>query len=120
MTSDAQASGVAFLCDDQGKILKIVRDELGLADWIVPGKWLGIVVERQSLGKMLNFMVELRSRGTAFDWQLNVPIAGQIIDLNFAGATFDDKLLILAAKTRDGVMQLYEELAQINNEASPE
>lgn len=97
-------------------MLQVVRDELGLAPHIIPGRPFSTLLDRESFGKALNFFVELRSHGAAFDWQLNVPLAGQIIPLNFAGAVLDQTLLILAAKTRHDVMQLYDDLLRMNNE----
>jgi signal transduction histidine kinase len=108
--------GVVFLCDLDGTVLEVIRDELGLADRIHTGKSLSTIVERGSLGKSLNFIVEIKSKGAAFDWQLGVPILDLVEVLSFAGALWNERLLIVAAKTADGLEKLVNELTQMGNE----
>ncbi len=109
-------AGIAFLCDEQGQILEIIHNGLGVEDVFVPGQMLNRVVDRESFSKLLNFLVELRAQDAAFDWQLNVPLGDQVTSLHFTGVKSDEQFLIVAAYTRDNVMQLYEELMQISNE----
>ena len=116
MTFDRQTAGIALLCDRQGNILQVIRDELGLGERAVPGHPLTLVVDRESLGKALSFLLELEARGAAFDWELNVSIAGQITVLYFAGAVVGDHLLVVAARDRQDVEQLYQGLTQIGHE----
>jgi len=111
-----QLAGLALACDEQGIILEVLRDELGVADRVAPGRSLTLVVDRGSFEKALNFLVELQTRGAAFNWQLNVPIAGQVSTLHFAGIRTGGQLVVLGAQTHDGVMRLYEGLMRIGNE----
>ena len=108
--------GIVFLCDPDGTVLEVIRDEIGLADRIHTGKSLSTIVERGSLGKSLNFIVEIKSKGAAFDWQLGVPILDLVEVLSFAGALWNERLLIVAAKTADGLEKLVNELTQMGNE----
>ncbi|MHB8204916.1 MAG: sensor histidine kinase [Desulfomonilaceae bacterium] len=108
--------GIVFLCDLDGTVLEVIRDELGLTDRIHSGKSLSTIVERGSLGKSLNFIVEIKSKGAAFDWQLGVPILDLVEVLSFAGALWNERLLIVAAKTADGLEKLVNELTQMGNE----
>ncbi len=108
--------GIVFLCDLDGTVLEVIRDELGLTDRIHTGKSLSTIVERGSLGKSLNFIVEIKSKGAAFDWQLGVPILDLVEVLSFAGALWNERLLIVAAKTADGLEKLVNELTQMGNE----
>ena len=108
--------GIVFLCDPDGTVLEVIRDELGLTDRIHTGKSLSTIVERGSLGKSLNFIVEIKSKGAAFDWQLGVPILDLVEVLSFAGALWNERLLIVAAKTADGLEKLVNELTQMGNE----
>ena len=77
--------GLAALCDSTGTVLDVLRDELGLAGRLAPGRPLTLVVDRGSLGKALSFLVDLRAQGAAFGWELNVPTAEGITTLQFAG-----------------------------------
>ncbi|MGA8831719.1 MAG: hypothetical protein WB554_08945 [Desulfomonilaceae bacterium] len=81
--------GIVFLCDLDGTVLEVIRDELGLTDRIHRGKSLSTIVERGSLGKSLNFIVEIKSKGAAFDWQLGVPVLDRVEILSFAGALWN-------------------------------
>jgi two-component system, OmpR family, sensor kinase len=108
--------GIAFTCGLDGTIIDVIRDELGVSDRISPGRALSTVVDRGSLGKTLNFIVEIKMQGAAFDWQLGVPIAGRISMLSFAGIISGERLLIVAAKTADGLEKLVEDLMKIGNE----
>ncbi len=114
--SSSSPSGIALLCDAEGIVLEIVRDELGLADLMPVGRSFTLLVDRESIGKALNFLLEVRTEGAAFDWELNVPIGGGMKVLHFGGAVVDEHLLIVAAATTNGVVQLYEDLMRIGNE----
>jgi signal transduction histidine kinase len=66
--------------------------------------------------KALNFILEVRSKRAAFDWQINVEVKGEIKTLHFAGAASGNDILVVAAENSNGVMTLYEEMMRINNE----
>jgi signal transduction histidine kinase len=108
--------GLAMLCDAEGTVLDILRDDLDIADRLAPGRPLTLVVDRGSLGKALSFLVDLRARGTAFGWELNVPTTETTSTLLFAGVATEGGLLIVAAESGGGILSLYEELMGINNE----
>ncbi len=116
MRADTQSDGIALVCDEEGTILQVIRDDLGVADRAAPGRPLTLLVDRGSLQKALNFLVQLRAQGAVFDWDLNVSVAGQVTTLHFAGVVTGEQLLIVGAKTSNGVMQLYEEMMRIGNE----
>jgi signal transduction histidine kinase len=116
MKPDKQAAGIALVCDVQGTILKVIRDELDISDKVIPGKPLTSLVDQGSCAKALNFLAELREQRAAFDWELNVPIAGRVTTLHFAGGATNGNLLIVVAQNSNDVMKLYEELMQMNNE----
>lgn len=116
MSTIGPEQGFAFFCTHDATIAEVIRDELGLSGRIQRGRSLFTLVDQGSVPKALNFLLEIKSRGAAFDWQLSVPVAGTLDVLNFAGAVADDKLLIVAAKTSDGLKQIVEELVKIGNE----
>jgi signal transduction histidine kinase len=156
-----QALGIALLCDVQGTIQHVIRDELNLGDRIAPGRSFTLVVDRASFKKALNFLVTLREQKAVFDWEMNITLDGpernETVTLHFAGGLIDGlwklerwggadetfrqaqafgqtgddvsevmdrvvpqeepaRLLIVGAKTSNGVRMLYEELMRINNE----
>ncbi len=109
-------AGTALRCDFEGKIEQFIYDELGLAAEFSPGQSLTMLVDRASFQKTLSFLLELRTQGVAFDWELNVSLAGRVTTLHFGGGVTEGKLLIFAAKSRNGVLQMYEDIMRISNE----
>ena len=80
--------GIALLCDSQGRILRVIRDQLGLEDAFVPDRFFPALVDRESTAKSLSFLEEIRTHGAAFNWTLNCAIADQIVSIYFAGGAF--------------------------------
>lgn len=116
MSLSKETTGIALLCNSQGVVLEVLHDELGIDERVSPGQPWSVVVDRGSLKKALNFLVELRQRGVVFDWEMNVLHDGEPITLHFVGAKLDDHLLIVGARSSNGVMALYEEMMRISNE----
>jgi len=116
MPNQKQTSGLALLCDRTGMIEEILYDKLGAADQAVPGQPWTTILDPGSLEKGLNFMVALRQEEMVYDWEMNVSWADGVTSLHFVGAVFNQQLLIVGAKTSNGVKQLYEQLMQMNNE----
>jgi two-component system, OmpR family, sensor kinase len=116
MNVRAEPTGIALLCDREGNIAQVVRDELGVAEGVQPGQPFTALVDAESLKKAETFLAVLRSQHAAFNWQMNVTLAGEIISLHFAGGAIDGNLLIVGAKSRSGATRFYEEMVKINNE----
>lgn len=66
MKTHDQTTGVAVLCDQQGRIIEVIRDELGLEERIASGQSFPRLVDQANMKKSLNFLVELRSQGAVF------------------------------------------------------
>jgi len=110
MASHPQTHGAVLLCDNDGNVVQVIRDELGLAGRASPGRPVSLVVDRGDLSKALNFLVALQERGAVLDWELNVPIAGQVTTLHVAGVAADEQMLIVGARTGDDLLRLFDEL----------
>jgi len=108
--------GIAFICDDRGNILQLVRDQLGVGTHWQRGRSLTLLVDPGSRHKLLSFLLELRTEKAAFDWELNVPVNGLVRSLYFGGGTYDDYFLVIAASSRDKVVKLYDDMMRITNE----
>jgi signal transduction histidine kinase len=106
----SQAAGIALWCDQEGTILQIVRDDLGMAADLVPGRPFALGVDRASLSKALTFIVELRAKGAVFGWELNNN--EQMNALRAVLKTLAGQ--IQTQKERDA--GLYDELSRLNNE----
>jgi len=118
MKPDASTFGVAWLCDQTGLVLKVLHNELGLAEADVLGRAFPQLVHLSGLQKALSFLVELRARGSLFDWEMDMQLGGRMLLIHCAGVVLDDKLLIMAARTHKDVHHLFDEMMRINNEQS--
>lgn len=109
-------TGLACLCDADGTIVQVIRDDLGIGERLAPGQLFARLVERGSLIKALNFLTELKTRGAVFDWELNVPLGERVVTLHFAGGATGAHFLIVAATNGQDVLVLYEEMVRMSNE----
>ncbi len=107
--------GLALLCDLQGLILQVLRDDLHL-EKAAPGQLLFSLVENASRAKALNFLTELKSQGGVLNWEMNISAAGGIMTLHFAGGLAGDSVLITAGANGQFAERLYEDLLRISNE----
>ncbi len=116
MKPDQPEMGIVFSCGLDGTIQEVIQDGLGLSDRIHPGKPLSTIVERGSLIKSLNFIVEIKSHGAVFGWQLGMRISDSVEILSFAGVLWNERLLIIGAKTTDGLEKILNEMLQMGAE----
>lgn len=108
--------GIALLCDADGIVRRVVRDELGLAARVPPGAPLTALADAGVSEKAGQFLAALQAQNAAFDWEITVPLHGTLVPLHWAGGATGDGLLVVAARSRNGLTRLNDELARINNE----
>lgn len=108
-------SGLALLCDLDGLILDVVRDDLKIGSE-VEGRLFSLVVDRGSMGKALGFLGDLREKGATFNWEINIPVQGTLQTLHVGGSRVSDSILIVAATNGKEMLALYEEMMRIGNE----
>lgn len=107
--------GMVLMCNQDGVIISVVQDGLGIAQSDLLGKPFPVLVASSSFQKALSFLVELRIKRIVFDWEFDLPINGRLILAYCAGFAIEDNLFILAAETRFAVNHLWEEMMLINN-----
>lgn len=114
--SEKQIKGIALICDASGTIVKVAKDELNLSQTIEKDKLFITFFSANSIAKALDFITTLKKDGAVFNWEMNVDTDSEPIALHFAGGKFDDLLLIVASKSRNGLQKYLEEMMRINNE----
>ncbi len=112
----ATGDGVVLLCDQAGAVLEVLRDDVGITGGRGPGQLLIGVADRQNTGKLLNFLVELKRHGSVLDWEINVIVGDKVTTLHFGGVVFDEKMMVFAAGSRNGILDIYDGIMKINNE----
>ena len=116
MIPGAEDRGIVLVCDRDGTIQRVVRDDLGLAGRVPVGSHVNDLVDSGVREKIGGFLAELQTREAAYDWEITVPVDGALQPLHFAGARLEPGYLVVAACSRHGLGHLNEELMRINNE----
>jgi signal transduction histidine kinase len=114
-SSAAASHGLALQCDLEGTVTAVLRDDLGLTTQEVVGHPLSLLVDRASMGKALDFLLDLRARGASLGWELNVPTSTRFVTLQFAGIVAGERLWVVGAESGNGLLELYEGLMGIQN-----
>ena len=109
-------AGIALVCDSRGLVLRQLRDELGLAARLPPGGALAEIADDDAREAVERFLAEIRTSRAAFDWRIPVRLDDELVGLHFAGAVVEDGFLMVAARSRNGLAEVNEELLRINNE----
>jgi signal transduction histidine kinase len=112
---EKQSQGLVLLCDLQGLILRVLRNDLNL-EKAATGQLFFSLVDNASRAKAMNFLTEIKSQDAVLDWEMNVPVAAGIMTLHFAGGQAADSLLITAGTNSKFAEHLYEDMLRINNE----
>jgi len=116
MNETEKIKGIAILCDEQGYVENVWRDDLGIDDKNPVGKLFVNLIDHPNRKKALNFINETRTYNVAFDYQLNLSLNGEIKTLNFLGVLLEKKILIMGALNRQEAIEFTNLLQQINNE----
>ncbi|MGD9345192.1 MAG: HAMP domain-containing sensor histidine kinase, partial [Candidatus Aminicenantes bacterium] len=107
------SGGVAFVCEETGKIVEVIANSLSGAEFIERDSLFPAIVDRESMGKALSFLLDIRRNRLASDWELNVTLGGKTTTLHFYGSVEENKLLIVGALNNTSALQLMEKLTQI-------
>ncbi|MEI7490724.1 MAG: HAMP domain-containing sensor histidine kinase [Bacteroidota bacterium] len=103
-------------CNLDGRVIQILQDDDKVLSPSLEGSMLFSTVVTGDLDKMLNFFLELKLKGTAIGWEINVSTRKGPETYSFFGGVFDDSIGIAAATTKNGAQLLFTELTRINNE----
>ncbi len=111
-----EGQGIVLVCERDGAVRRVVRDDLGLSLRIPAGSHLNDLGDPGLWENLAGFLAELKSRGAAFDWEITVSVGGVLMPLHFAGADLEGGYLIMAAMARYSLTHFNEELMRINND----
>ncbi len=112
--SKAPEPTIALLCNKQGVILNVLKNDVGLD--AAPGRLFVRLVDEASRSKALDFLLGIQTQGALRSWEINVPLAGRLTTLYFSGGQVGDQILIVGASNGQVAMRLYEEMMSICNE----
>lgn len=107
--------GIAVFCDEPATIQQVIWDGLGM-DNLLPGQPLEILADAGSRVKLLNFLVELRGKGTAINWEINLWVENKAATFQLSGVSGEGTLMIIAAQTPLDAMNLCNKFTPIHFE----
>ena len=115
-----RSQGLVLICDRDGGVRQVVRDDLGVALRVPPATHLNDLVDPGAWPKLAGFLAELKLQGAAFDWEITGSVEGVLMPLHFTGTELDGGYLIMAAISRCSVAHFNDELMRINNDQANE
>lgn len=100
--------GLLLLVDDEGIVIDAVYDGIGLADTLASHScWTG-VLDKENRTKGDDFFSELKEKGRAFNWDLNILIGDSAVSYRFSGGGRKGSRIIAAAETSAELTSLLE------------
>jgi signal transduction histidine kinase len=108
---------LSLICDLAGAVVKLGRDEVGLAARWQAGCPFTALVDEGSAGKADAFLAAVQSECAAFDWEINLPDAQRPRTLFFTGTRNGQHILILGGGSRISLADYHEESVRLLGEA---
>ncbi len=109
-------NGIAIVCDPQGRIRQVLRNDLPESLEIPIAGSLSTLVDENSLQKFFSFMYRLREEKALYDWSINVRGKNEVIELFFVGGMNKEEIVIVASTSRQLAGSYFEEVMRVNNE----
>lgn len=113
--SDSTHHGVALLCDQDGRIVKVLSSTLSGVDRLV-GKSFPMLLHEKYMQRGFEFLMAIKKHHAIWGWDLALDIKGQALKLIFAGGNYGDNIIIIAADNDAEFNSFYKELTLISNE----
>jgi len=118
MMETKEIRGFALLCDSNGIIKNVLRDDFGLANNESEGKLFVNLIDPDMRKQSLDFLLEIKQKKISFDFRLNINIKQIPFDFYFIGISLANDLLIIGADNHKDAIDFVYHLQQINNEQS--
>ena len=115
MTSEFQADGIILLCDREGIVQQVERDELGLTDSHSLGRPFTGLVHGDSLKTAFGFLELVQSGEPAFGYGLYLRSGDDKLLLHINGYALDKQIIITGARSRVIGSQLYHHTLQTHH-----
>ncbi len=110
------AKGFSIWCEPNGKIVKVITDTLGISANFHDGMQFPSLAGYSEVAKALSFLNEIKTRGMAFNWLINIMVGDEFKLLHFNGGVAGDYLIITGAEDGDAAGKLFEEMMLMQNE----
>ncbi len=108
--------GFAFLCDENGKIKDLLRNDINFIPKELKGQLFPNIVEKGSRPKAMNFLRDISKNEVAMNYQMNIFINEKVETISFLGIQIKNEMIIVGAEDEKEAMEFTNQLQQINNE----
>jgi diguanylate cyclase (GGDEF)-like protein len=105
------AQGVVLLCDLEGNVREVLRDDPGTAGG-ASGRPFTSLVGTDSRIRALSLLVALRTEGSTSGWLLDMASRNGPLSLEFGGVATSSTLLLVGGTPDGGFDQLFHELVE--------
>lgn len=109
-----ELEAVALLCETGGAVRQVLHDGLGAG--LAAGRPFVSALDSGSVEKGHAFLDAVRTRGAAFDWEMNLAVGGRVRSVRFSGSATADGVFIAGATTRAGIIKLYEQFVRVEDD----
>lgn len=109
-------TGFAARCDEQGRVVELLRDSIGLLRLPKVGDDLDTVLISADRQKLKLLLGELGKSGVAFGWTMNVDTIAGVAPLDFAGVTTCDGIVVMAGENSSEMADVAEQFVSMNSE----
>ncbi len=110
--------GLVFSARADGSVQEVILDDLGIMPSIRKSICFTDFLDQASTAKFGRFLQEIKDRGAALSWEINVLRAQEPVTLHFFGVQRQKQTIILGSSSPAHMFSLYEELIRIVNEQS--
>ncbi len=108
--------GLVLLCDENGVIEKVIRDDFEISDKNTSGKTFSSFFSKELVAKALDFILSVKKNSVVFDYSLTAKGRNDVFPLYFTGFFVDQKVWVIGAVTPSTSLNFINQLQQINNE----
>jgi signal transduction histidine kinase len=110
--------GFLLRCNPAGRIVEVLRDEVGLSAIARPGMAFSLVVAPSDLRKSLSFFAALRDQGDQLGWEITVLLAGEPCIVRLEGHRRDGDEVMVAGVLAPDSDGLLHRLSRMSNDQS--
>jgi signal transduction histidine kinase len=116
MANKDQHPGLVLLCDNNGKIEKVIRNDFEVKDLLPEGKPLSTFFDKESVPKSLDLILQIKKESIVFDQMLTVSVGQRRQMLYFTGFLLEEKIWLIGVEAPSASLDFINKLQQINNE----
>lgn len=116
MVNKNQHPGLVLLCDINGVIEKVIRNDFEAKDLHPEGKPLSSLFTKETVPGSLNLLLEIKKESIVFDRMLTVNVGDRKRMLYFTGFFLEKKIWLIGAGEPSSSLEFINKLQQINNE----